>query len=102
MLAVALDLLTGRCGATVYNDRRLAGWPPHPARLFSALVATWADAEEPSPDERAVLAWLERQPAPQLVCSGDEDLAWRHAVTVYVPGNDSTALRSSVDSRVAK
>jgi CRISPR-associated protein Csb2 len=102
MLAVALDLLTGRFGATVYNDRRLAEWPPHPARLFSAFVATWADADEPNPDERAVLAWLEQQPAPQLVCSGDEDLARRHAVTVYVPSNDPTALRSSVDSRAAR
>ncbi|HET9255995.1 MAG TPA: type I-U CRISPR-associated protein Csb2 [Pseudonocardiaceae bacterium] len=101
MLAVALDLLTGRYGATEYNDRGRAEWPPHPARLFSALVAAWADAEEPDASERAALQWLEGLGAPQLACSGADDVARRSVVTVYVPGNDPTALRSSVDARDA-
>jgi CRISPR-associated protein Csb2 len=99
MLAVALDLLTGRYGATEYNDRGRAEWPPHPARLFSALVAAWADAEQPDVDERAALLWLEGLEAPQLACSTASELARRGVVTVYVPGNDPTALRSTVDVR---
>jgi CRISPR-associated protein Csb2 len=99
MLAVALDLLTGRYGATEYNDRGRAEWPPHPARLFSALVAAWADAEQPDPAERAALLWLEGLGAPQIACSGASELARRRVVTVYVPGNDPTALRSSADAK---
>ncbi len=99
MLAVALDLLTGRYGATEYNDRGRAEWPPHPARLFSALVATWADAEQPDREERAALLWLESLGAPQIACSDASELARRRVVTVYVPGNDPIALRSSVDAK---
>lgn len=99
MLAVAVHLLTGRYGATEYNDRSRPEWPPHPARLFSSLVSAWADADQPDPDERAVLAWLEGQPAPELVCSDSEQLLWRDAVTVYVPGNDPSALKSNVDGK---
>ncbi|MGH3831519.1 MAG: type I-G CRISPR-associated protein Csb2 [Pseudonocardiaceae bacterium] len=99
MLAVALDLLTGCYGATEYNDRGRAEWPPHPARLFSALVAAWADADQPDSEERAALLWLEGQEAPQLACSDASELVRRRVVTVYVPGNDPTALRSTVDAR---
>ncbi|MGH3796118.1 MAG: type I-G CRISPR-associated protein Csb2 [Pseudonocardiaceae bacterium] len=99
MLSIALDLLTGRYGASEYNDRSRAEWPSHPARLFSALVAAWADAEQPDPAERAALRWLEGQGAPELACSGVGELARRRVVTVYVPGNDPSALRSSVDAR---
>ncbi|MFN8876672.1 MAG: type I-U CRISPR-associated protein Csb2, partial [Gemmatimonadota bacterium] len=49
MFALRLDLLTGRYAATSFDDRRRAEWPPHPARLFSALVATWGEHE---PSER--------------------------------------------------
>jgi CRISPR-associated protein Csb2 len=94
MLAVALDLLTGRYGATEYNDRSRAEWPPHPARFFSALVATWADSDVPDLSERAALGWLEQQGAPSLVCSSEDDLARRRVVTFYVPGNDARALKS--------
>lgn len=95
MLTVALHLLTGRYGATEYNDRTRPEWPPHPARLFSALVAAWADAEESNPDERAALAWLECQPAPELMCSGWNEVVLRDVVTFYVPGNDASALKSA-------
>lgn len=99
MLAVAVDLLTGRYGATKYNDRGRAEWPPHPARLFSALVAAWADADQLDSEERAALLWLEGQGAPHVACSDANGLARRRVVTMYVPGNDPTALRSTVDAR---
>ncbi len=94
MLAIEVHLLAGRYGATVYNARSKAEWPPHPGRLFSALVHAWADADDPDPAERAALAWLEEQPPPQIVCSGEEEIARRSVVTVYVPGNDPSSLAS--------
>ncbi|QCK01105.1 type I-U CRISPR-associated protein Cas5/Cas6 [Bradyrhizobium sp. WBAH33] len=40
-----------------------AEWPPHPARLFCALVSV-ADLDDPV--EEAALRWLESQPAPLI------------------------------------
>ncbi len=91
MLGVEVRFLTGRYTATQYNDRSRAEWPPHPARLFSALVARWADEVPPDPAERAVLEWLERLGAPQLAV-GDADT--RAVVTHFVPVNDTTVLAS--------
>ena len=69
MLAIEVTFLTGRYVATSYSDRRRAEWPPHPARLFSALAATHFSDEAPSPGERAALEWLQRLDAPELAVS---------------------------------
>ncbi|WP_300613165.1 type I-U CRISPR-associated protein Csb2 [Trebonia sp.] len=95
MFAIAVELLAGRYTATQFNDRSQPEWPPHPARLFSALVAAWADSEEPDPGERAALRWLEDQGAPDIHCGEDH---WRTVVTHYVPVNDATALIRDVSS----
>ena len=47
MFAIRVDLLTDRYYATAFNDRQQGEWPPHPGRLFSAMVATWADGAPP-------------------------------------------------------
>ncbi|MBW3643381.1 MAG: type I-U CRISPR-associated protein Cas5/Cas6 [Actinobacteria bacterium] len=96
MLSIAVELLAGRYTATAFNDWAAPEWPPHPARLFSALVATWADEEIPAPDERSALSWLEAQSSPQLSCSADHQVARRTPVTVFVPVNDPTALTRDV------
>lgn len=96
MLSVAIDLLTGRYTATAFNDWSAPEWPPHPARLLSALVATWADDDAPDSDERAVLRWLEALAAPVLACSVEPALAHRAPITVFVPVNDPTALTRDV------
>lgn len=91
MLAIQLRYLTGRCVATAYSNRFEPEWPPHPARFFSALVATWAHADDTEPDreERSVLKWFETLPAPHIVASD----AWvREVVQVYVPVNDVSVL----------
>lgn len=93
MLALTLELLGGRYIATAYNDRNAVEWPPHPARLFSALVATWADGAPESPageEEMDALRWLEQQPAPHILAS--EHCAVRTAVKVYVPVNDVSVV----------
>ena len=88
MLAIRIELLTGRYAATRFNDRNATEWPPHPARLFSALVATWADADEPDPAERSALTWLESLGAPEIAASASSS---RNPVTFFVPNNEASA-----------
>jgi CRISPR-associated protein Csb2 len=89
VVAIEVVFLTGRYIATAYNSRTEGEWPPHPARLFSALVATHFAADHASDqlrsDERAVLEWLERQGAPLI---GASAASARDIVTVFVPVND--------------
>jgi CRISPR-associated protein Csb2 len=103
MLALSLDYLTGRAIATAYNDRSGAEWPPHPARVFSALVATWAEQDPlDAPEaeaERAALEWLEQQESPAIAC---EEGRTRSVMTHFVPINDVSLLPSRLDSLAAK
>jgi CRISPR-associated protein Csb2 len=64
-LVITIDLLTGSYDASDVGDRERAEWPPHPGRLFSALLAA-ARGE----DDRAALRWLEQQPPPWVVAAG--------------------------------
>src|ERR1700689_1775422 len=91
MFAITVELLAGRYTATQFNDRNRPEWPPHPARLFSAMVAAWADNDEPDSAERSALRWLEEQDPP-FIHSGEEHR--RSVVTHFVPVNDPTALTS--------
>lgn len=99
MLALRIEFLTGVFMATDRHDatRRRPEWPPHPDRLFSALVAAAAALPEASegnvPDaaEKA-LQWLAGQSwtdkgeviAPQLHASPAHP---RDAPDVYMPTN---------------
>ena len=93
MLAIEVSFLTGRYVATAYNSRRESEWPPHPARLFSALVATHAANDRAGSAEhqreRAVLEWLEALDAPGIAAS---EASEREVVTVFVPVNDASVL----------
>lgn len=96
---IEVNFLTGRFVATCHNDRRRAEWPPHPARLFSALVAAWADADEPDRLERAALEWLESQPPPGIAAS---DAIPRKVMSHFVPVNDTSVVSRSMYERRAK
>ncbi|MCY4669972.1 MAG: type I-U CRISPR-associated protein Csb2, partial [Rhodococcus sp.] len=72
--------------ATSHNDRRRGEWPPHPARLHSALVAAWAELERPDPGERRALEWIEKQGAPAIAAS---EAVPRNTVSHFVPVNAS-------------
>lgn len=99
MLAIEVELLTGRYAATAHNDRGRAEWPPHPARFFSALVAALHDHDPVHQTERAALLWLEQQRAPALWVDPEAAVGrrqvqdaygrWR-VPDVYVPVNDVT------------
>ena len=63
-LVVTAELVTGSYEASDAQDRELAEWPPHPARLYCALVASARTSRE-----RAALEWLERQGPPAVHAS---------------------------------
>lgn len=91
MLSLELELLTGRYVATAFDDRGRAEWPPHPARLFSALAAAHIEEAEPPAEERAALLWLEGLGAPEVTAS---EASARLVVTHFVPVNDTSVVRS--------
>jgi CRISPR-associated protein Csb2 len=97
VFAIAIELLAERYTATQFNDRTQPEWPPHPARLYSAMVATWADSDDPDPQERVALQWLEEQGAPDIHCGEGRR---RTVVTHYVPVNDATALNRDVSRSI--
>ena len=93
---IEVNFLTGRYIATSHNDRKRSEWPPHPARLFSALVAAWADAREPDRQERAALEWLEALPPPAVSAS---NAIARTVVSHFVPVNDTSIIHRSLQKR---
>ena len=96
MFAIEVRFLTERYAATHYNDRRRPEWPPHPARVFSALVAALYDDPEHGEAERAALDWLAAAGAPDVIASGAGP---RQQSEVYVPTNDPKAL-ASIDKQI--
>jgi CRISPR-associated protein Csb2 len=89
VIAIEVELLTRRYVATSFNDRRAPEWPPHPARLFSALVATASEQEDLREVGRRALEWLEGQGSPRVLAS---PAAARTIVDTYVPGNTTRVL----------
>ena len=83
MLAIAVRYLTGRVVATHPSSREIAEWPPHPGRLFMALVAAWGETGR-SPEGERALRVMEGLGAPALrvpACTRPEPL------TCFVPVN---------------
>jgi CRISPR-associated protein Csb2 len=99
VVVIEVQLLTGRYVAIADNQKATpdarAEWPPHPARLYSALVAALHDRAPPDPLEREVLDKLAAH-APQIEASNVADEApvpRRSVAKVYVPANDMNALK---------
>ncbi|HYH66475.1 MAG TPA: type I-U CRISPR-associated protein Csb2 [Urbifossiella sp.] len=85
MFALGVDLLMGRAVMTRWEDRDAAEWPPHPDRVFMALVAAWGEAGEDAA-QRAALEWLETLDPPALAVPGLA--SERVTFTSFVPVND--------------
>lgn len=106
MLAIQVDLLTGRYCAGSIDNRRLAEWPPEPARLFYAAVDSVFSVDEVGAEEVALLEWWEALPAPSICCSDlsetgnggvRADFTVRSAVDHYVPGNSGGSWTAGLD-----
>ena len=76
MFAFVIDFITGMAVMTDPSSRENAEWPPHPARVFMALVAAHYETK-PLPDDgtvaaaawqrqRSALEWLESLGAPLM------------------------------------
>jgi CRISPR-associated protein Csb2 len=88
MLTVEVEFLTGVSVAARPNRREQAEWPPHPDRLFQALLAAWGRNEPPLEDEGRALEWLEALDIDTFQVSAPLGYP-REVATVFVPPNDA-------------
>ncbi len=96
MFAFGIDFITRVAVMTDAASREKAEWPPHPARIFMALVAAHFETKPLADDdaetvsawerEQVALEWLEEQGAPEM---NWPEAARRSVVKVYVPVNDA-------------
>jgi CRISPR-associated protein Csb2 len=88
MMGFEVEFLTGASVAALPHRRDEAEWPPHPDRLFQALVAAWGRNDPPLEDEREALEWLEALDMDGLSLSAPPGHR-RSVIAVYVPPNDA-------------
>ena len=100
MLVFEIEYLSGVSVAASPNHREIPEWPPHPDRLFQALVAAWGRNDPPDIDERNALEWLESIPKENLTISAPRGWS-RDVVTVFVPPND-VETKGKVGDKIPK
>ena len=91
MLAIEVEYLLGRAFASDFRDQEEPEWPPHPDRLFSALIAAHHDTFG-TDTERQALSWFQRLDPPQ-VSAGEAGNGNR--VVTFVPTNYAGASGST-------
>lgn len=84
MLAFGIRYLNGFAAGTAPDSHERPEWPPHPARVFMALVAAHFETGA-DPSERSALQWLETLGPPHIHAPNASP---RASVTHYVPVND--------------
>lgn len=88
MLAIAINYLDGCARASTYTSMGKAPeWPPHPDRVFMAMVAAWGQTGRDHGEEQA-LRWLERQAPPEIAAG--QHCPRQTSAANYVPVNDDT------------
>jgi CRISPR-associated protein Csb2 len=89
MFAFEVEYLTGRVFAATIHDPTAIEWPPHPSRLFAALVASYKECDLGT-GARNALEWLEEQPAPQIQANPAtiSRTDGRDVPQIFVPVND--------------
>lgn len=71
----------GLYGAADVTARKKVEWPPHPDRLYQALV------DAALPEDRPALAWIEQQAPPDVDCGSAVALQWGTDGCTFVPTN---------------
>lgn len=92
MLTLGIRYLNGFVAASHGSHDRVE-WPPHPARVFMALVAAhYQTGAEPA--EREALLWLEALADPPEIYAGEAFS--RAVVTHFVPVNDKAGPAKAI------
>ena len=112
MFALGIEFLTGTAVMTTADSRETAEWPPHPARVFMALVAAHYETRPLPEDEAGALAawaeerrcleWLEQQNAPSMHYVQVPKEQRRSVVKFYVPVNDTTLTAKPAGVKAAE
>jgi CRISPR-associated protein Csb2 len=89
-MTIVCDFLTSRYVAKATHNE--PEWPPHPARIFYALVSALhvfqSEANEGGDvEEREALEWLEQQGHPHVIAAPHTEIGTRRVVTHHVPAN---------------
>ncbi len=87
MFSIGIRYLCGWAMATHPADRQRPEWPPHPDRVFQALVSAHFETDG-GPNEYEALRLLAALPAPGVSASKHHE---RDAVTAFVPVNGDKA-----------
>lgn len=87
VLSIEVEFLMGRAVVSEWSERDRPEWPPHPQRLFSALVAAHSELDLGS-DGEAALKWLEALPPPEI--RAELDPVRRSVLSHWVPVNDES------------
>jgi CRISPR-associated protein Csb2 len=89
MFALGVELLMKRAVISRWEDREEPEWPPHPDRVFMALVAAWGECGEDQ-EQRAALEWLESEKVGRPSLRVAEEASPRTPFTSFVPVNDTS------------
>ena len=94
MFAFEVEYLLGRAFAGDFRERSRPEWPPHPARLFSALASAFFENGADGGEKRA-LEWLEKEGPPfiRAGAAGDPVRTMAYVPTNY-PGDTVPVLRN--------
>ncbi len=95
-MTFAVEYLRGLVSAGNHLDRSQVEYPPHPARLFSALVSAAYANGEASERSLSALRWLEQQPAPAIAAP---EAALRDVVGYWVPPNYASSRHGEENFR---
>lgn len=94
-MIVRCEFLTSRYVAK--ETHTSVEWPPHPARLFYALVSALhafdSDTDGFDKEERKAIEWLESLGNPTIHCPQQETMSQRKIVKQYVPVNDPASKK---------
>ena len=100
MFSIGVEYLLGRAVAATSDDRNLPEWPPHPGRLFMALVHGWGETGADA-GQRQALEWLESLGPPDVSSSAMDEVSFRgnggdgSPVKTFVPPGDEFANSSN-------
>jgi len=89
LFSIEVEFLMKRIYAASWSRKDQVEWPPHPSRLFSALVASYEESVHDKSASQA-LEWLEALPPPEMYVEPDS-IKYRLKSTspiFYVPVND--------------